>query len=51
MGRIYHKDIYDFDNPVKSYWEETSHPNQENYPKLSGDQKCDIVVILSLIHI
>ena len=45
MGRIYHKDIYDFDNPVKSYWEETSHPNQENYPKLSGDQKCDIVVI------
>ena len=45
MGRIYHKDIYDFDNPVKSYWEETSHPNQDNYPKLNGDQKCDVVVI------
>ena len=21
MSNLYHKDIYDFDNPVKSYWE------------------------------
>ena len=45
MKQLYNKSIYDFDNPVPSYWEDVSHPDQNSYPKLKGDQKCDIAVI------
>ena len=45
MKQLYDKAIYDFDNPVSSYWEEISHPGQNSYPKLKGDQQCDIAVI------
>ena len=45
MKQLYDKAIYNFDEPVKSYWEEVSHPDQSNYPKLIGDQKCDVAII------
>ena len=45
MGRLYNKEIYKFEEPVKSYWEEVSHPDQKNYPSLKGDQECDVAVI------
>ena len=45
MKQLYDKAIYNFDEPVKSYWEEISHPDQSNYPKLTGDQKCDVAII------
>jgi len=45
MKQLYDKAIYNFDEPVKSYWEEVSHPDQSNYPKLTGDQKCDVAII------
>ena len=45
MAQLYNKDIYDFENPIKSYWEEIAHPNQNNYQKLVGDHECEVAVI------
>ena len=45
MKQLYDKAIYDFNNPIKSYWEEVSHVDQSRFPKLVGDHSCDVCVI------
>ena len=44
MNNIYHSDIYQFDNPVSSYWEDTSSENLQ-IDKLKKDTNSEIVVI------
>jgi len=44
MKNIYHSDIYKFDKPVNSYWEDTVNDNF-NLKKLSKDIKSEVVVI------
>ena len=44
MKNIYHKDIYKFEKPVKSYWEDTTKENF-NLKRLTEDIKSEIVVI------
>ena len=44
MKNIYHKDIYKFEKPVKSYWEDTTKENF-NLKSLTEDIKSDVVVI------
>ena len=44
MKNIYHSDIYKFDTPIKSYWEDTSNENL-NLKKLTKDTSSEIVVI------
>ena len=44
MSNLYHKDIYDFDNPVKSYWEANTNTDLQ-LEKLTTDTKSEIVVI------
>ena len=45
MKQLYDKAIYDFNTPIKSYWEEVSHFDQSRFPKLVGDHSCDVCVI------
>ena len=45
MKQLYDKAIYDFNTPIKSYWEEVSHFDQGRFPKLVGDHSCDVCVI------
>ena len=45
MKQLYDKAIYDFNNPIKSYWEEVSHFDQSRFPKLVGDHSCDVCII------
>ena len=45
MKQLYDKAIYDFKNPIKSYWEEISHFDQTRFPKLIGNHSCDVCVI------
>ena len=44
MKNIYHSDIYQFNNPVISYWEDTTSDNL-NLEKLTEDINSEIVVI------
>ena len=44
MKNLYHSDIYKFNTPVKSYWEETSN-EKLNLEKLTKNINCEIVVI------
>ena len=44
MNNIYHPDIYQFDNPVSSYWEDTSSENLQ-IDKLKKDISSEIAVI------
>ena len=44
MKNIYHPDIYKFNEPVNSYWEDASNENF-NLEKLTKDINCEIVVI------
>ena len=44
MNNLYHSDIYKFNTPVSSYWEDNSSENL-NLIKLSKDIKSEIVVI------
>ena len=44
MSNLYHKDIYDFYNPVKSYWEANINTDLK-LEKLKKDTKSEIVVI------
>ena len=44
MKNLYHSDIYKFNTPVKSYWEETSN-EKLNLEKLTKNIKCEIVVV------
>jgi hypothetical protein len=34
MKQLYDKAIYDFNTPIKSYWEDVSHFDQSRFPKL-----------------
>ena len=45
MKQLYDKAIYDFNTPIKSYWEDVSHFDQSRFPKLVGDHSCDVCVI------
>ena len=44
MKNIYHSDIYQFNRPVSSYWEDHSSENL-NLDKLNKDISSEIVVI------
>ena len=44
MRNIYHSDIYKFQEPVKSYWEDTTSKNFD-LPKLTKNFSSDVVVI------
>ena len=44
MKNIYHSDIYKFEKPVKSYWEDTTKENF-NLKKLTEDIKSEVVII------
>ena len=44
MKNLYHSDIYKFDTPVSSYWEDTSSENL-NLEKLTKDINSEVVVI------
>ena len=44
MKNIYHSDIYKFEKPVNSYWEDTSKESF-NLKKLTEDVKSEVVVI------
>ena len=45
MKQLYHKDIYDVDKPIKSYWEKVSNIDQNKYQKLTNNETCDVCVI------
>tara|TARA_B100002051_G_C16683795_1_gene611418 strand:- start:95 stop:1444 length:1350 start_codon:yes stop_codon:yes gene_type:complete len=44
MKNLYHRDIYEFESPVKSYWESTTS-EKFNIEKLKKNEKTEIVVI------
>tara|TARA_Y100001970_G_scaffold194023_1_gene235884 strand:- start:402 stop:1748 length:1347 start_codon:yes stop_codon:yes gene_type:complete len=44
MENIYHSDIYKFEKPVNSYWEDTTNQNF-NLGKLTNDIKSEVAVI------
>ena len=44
MKNIYHSDIYNFEKPVNSYWEDTTKENF-NLGKLTKDTKFEVAVI------
>ena len=44
MKNIYHSDIYKFETPINSYWEDISQENL-NLKKLTKDTNSEIVVI------
>ena len=44
MNNLYHSDIYKFDTPVSSYWEDNSNENLQ-IDKLTKDTNSEIVVI------
>ena len=44
MKNLYHSDIYKFNTPVKSYWEETSN-EKLNLEKLTKNINCEIAII------
>ncbi len=44
MENIYHSDIYKFEKPVNSYWEDTTNENF-NLAKLTKDIKSEVAVI------
>ena len=44
MNNIYHSDIYKFEKPVNSYWEDTTNENF-NLGKLTKDIKSEVAVI------
>ena len=44
MKNLYHSDIYKFDTPVSSYWEDQSSENLQ-IDKLTKDTNSEIIVI------
>ena len=44
-ARIYHQDIYRFDRPVPSYWEDSHILDQSAYRPLVEDAVCDVAII------
>ena len=45
MKQLYDRAMYEFNTPIKSYWEDVSHFDQSRFPKLVGDHSCDVCVI------
>ncbi len=45
MNKLYHKDMYQFHQPVKSYWEHTIENKKIKFNKLQKQTSADIVVI------
>ena len=45
MSNFYHEDIYNFEQPVKSYWESTTTTSTYKYEKLQKNTQTNIVVI------
>ena len=44
MSNLYHKDIYNFNEPIKSYWETTFDTNNK-YKILEKNIKANIVIV------
>ena len=44
MSNLYHKDIYNFNEPIKSYWETTFDSNNK-YKILEKNIKANIVIV------
>ena len=44
MANLYHKDIYNYENPVNSYWESTTD-SKDKYKTLDRDISANVVVI------
>ena len=44
MANLYHKDIYNFENPVNSYWESTTD-SKDKYKTLDRDISANVAVI------
>ena len=44
MANLYHKDIYNFENPVNSYWESTIN-TKDRYKTLDKDMSANVVII------
>ncbi|MBS56946.1 MAG: FAD-dependent oxidoreductase [Rickettsiales bacterium] len=44
MANLYHKDIYNFNEPVKSYWETTVN-NNKKYTKIKKNLQTNILII------
>ena len=49
MSNLYHKDIYKFNEPVKSYWETTSNTNNK-YKKLEKISKQILLLLVEDIQ-
>ena len=45
MSQLYHNDMYQFNDPVKSYWENTIDKKSSNFKNLFKDKSCNIVII------
>ena len=45
MNQLYHNDIYKFNSPVKSYWEDTCADIKESFKKINSNSNSNIVVI------
>ena len=45
MSQLYHNDMYDFKNPVKSYWEYSINKNSLNFKELKKDIITNILVV------
>ena len=50
MKNIYHSDIYKFEKPVNSYWEDTSNETF-NLKTLTEDIKSEVVIIGGVIQV
>ena len=48
MKNIYHSDIYNFEKPVNSYWEDTTKENF-NLNKLTKDINSEVTIIILFI--
>ena len=45
MSQLYHNDMYQFNDPVKSYWEHSIRKKSSNFKQFSKDMSCNIVII------
>ncbi|PPR41652.1 MAG: Gamma-glutamylputrescine oxidoreductase [Alphaproteobacteria bacterium MarineAlpha5_Bin12] len=45
MSNLYHHDMYDFNTPIKSYWEKIKTKDEFDSKQLNSDIKSDVVVI------
>ena len=45
MPQLYHNDIYKFEKPIKSYWEETCVNLKKAFKTINSDFNTNIVII------